>query len=222
MADRPIIGITADMEEGRFSLKTEYVSAVLRAGGTPVLIPPSGSPGLYARLVRGLIISGGNDIDPSYYNEEAAFEMKITPRQRTDFEIALFHEIIDMGKPLLGICYGMQLVNVALGGGLYQDIGSEIPKALDHGAGKHDIEVKDNLLIDAGTYRVSTSHHQAVKTLGRGLEAIAHSKDGVIEAACMKDSPFVLCLQWHPERPSKDAISDDVFELFIGASSESQ
>jgi len=213
MGDRPAIGITMDIKDGRFTLREEYVEAVKAAGGLPFLIPPAGLS--YIEKIDGLLISGGDDLEPSYYGESAIEGLKLVSRQRSDFEITLVHEIIRAGKPLLGICYGMQLVNVALGGTLYQDIKSQVPKALNHKE-SHEVDIKDGWLLRAGTYTVNSAHHQAVKALGKGLDVLATSSDGLVEAVFMKDYPFLLCVQWHPER--QNGFSDMIFNPFIEAS----
>ena len=226
MMDRPLIGITTDFDGERFYLKPGYVEAVAQAGGVPVLIPAvlENIPE-YSGIIDGLLIPGGDDIDPSYYGESQLFELRPASRQRTDFEIRLFREIIKTGKPVLGICYGMQLINVALGGSLYQDIEAQFGQgALNHRK-EHEIDMSGGPLINRtggraslgqGRHMVNSSHHQAVKALGSGLDAGAVSDDGVVEALYMKDYRFLLGVEWHPERLG-DKLSDEIFSLFIKA-----
>jgi putative glutamine amidotransferase len=213
--DRPVIGITVDIDGDRLALRANYAEAVQRAGGLPLLLPPEGGPGEYAGRLDGLLIPGGDDMEPAYYGEEALPGLRLVPRRRSDFEIALFHEIIRQRKPVLGICYGMQLVNVALGGSLYQDIKGQLPRAADHSKG-HQIEIRGAGPMQAGTYRVNSTHHQAVKALGRGLQVLAVSPDGLAEALYMRGYPYLLCVQWHPERP--EGLPEMVFNPFIEAS----
>ncbi|MBI4824477.1 MAG: gamma-glutamyl-gamma-aminobutyrate hydrolase family protein [Nitrospirae bacterium] len=213
LSKSPMIGITMDIEEGYFKLKRHYVDAVLKAGGVPVVMPPLSERAI--DRIDGFLLPGGDDLHPSYYNEPKRFDMKLLSREKTDFEINLIREIIKLKKPLLGICYGMQVINVSLGGSLYQDIQSQLPDAINHRE-EHEIIVKRGWLLKPGTYTVGSTHHQAVKTLGKGLEVLANSKDGLIEAFYMKDYPFLLGVQWHPERCSK-AISSGIFSLFIKA-----
>lgn len=216
---KPIIAITTDIEKEHFKLRRQYVDAVAIGGGIPIVISPL-SQGAIDRI-DGFLIPGGDDLHPSYYNETQRFKMKLVSRERTDFEINLIHEIIKLRKPLLGICYGMQVINVALGGSLYQDIGFELPDAINHKE-DHDIKVKGlrrpaqkgGWVLKQGTYKVGSTHHQAVRTLGKGLEALANSKDRLIEAFYMKDYPFLLGVQWHPERGC-EALSSQIFTLFI-------
>ncbi len=213
---RPLIGITADIEDGRLTLKKDYADAIINAGGIPVLIPLSGSPKLYAERLDGFLIPGGGDIAPSYYGEpEMPGVLKKTPVERTDFEIGLICEIMRLRKPLHAICYGMQMVNVVMGGGLYQDIGSMLPGALDHKVG-HEVKVLDGGPIKAGIYSVNSAHHQAVKSVGKGLSVLAVSDDGIVEALYGRGYPFLVCVQWHPERMSPPA-PPELFDIFIGA-----
>lgn len=211
---RPIIGITMDIEGRHFKLKQQYVSSVIKAGGMPFLIGGSQTPAL---AIDGLLIPGGDDLEPMYYNERKRFPIKIVDRLRTDLEINLIREIIELRKPLLGICYGMQVINVSLGGSLYQDIKSEMPHALNHKKHCHSIEIKKGGPLPEGRYTVRSAHHQAVKKLGRGLCKLAESDDGLIEAFYMKGYPFLLGVQWHPEKEAAKALSNKIFNVFINA-----
>jgi len=227
--DRPVIGITIDIEGEYLRLRHQYPSAVMGAGGMPVLIPHKGDTTSVARFIDGLLISGGNDIDPSYFHELPHPSVRLTPRERTDFEITLLRSVMELRKPVLGICYGMQLINVALGGSLYQDIGSQIRGAIDHRNGRHNVRIIQSTAahvlrpVFSGLnpeITVNSSHHQAVKGLGEGLEVFAVSEEGVIEGLFKKDYPFLVGVQWHPERVSEferkyDKLSSGIFELFI-------
>lgn len=214
---RPLIAITADVEDKYLKLNKQYAAAVEAAGACPILLAPSKCVEKLASKIDGLLIPGGDDLHPSYYNEEADYEMKLVDRERSDFELALIHEIIKSSKPVLGICYGMQLINVAFKGNLYQDIKLQIPLAMDHKKDYHLINAGDNRLIESGGYNVNSSHHQAVKVLGHGLKPIAMSADNIIEAFCKEDYPFLLGVQWHPER-MQDKLSEKIFRSFVEAS----
>ncbi|HET6515603.1 MAG TPA: gamma-glutamyl-gamma-aminobutyrate hydrolase family protein [Thermodesulfovibrionales bacterium] len=200
---RPIIGITLDREEEFFRSKRHYAERIERAGGLPLLIPDGNDPASVAERVDGLLIPGGGDIDPSYFGEEPHPSVKIVPRERTDFEIALLRAIMMKGKPVLGICYGMQLINVALGGDLYQDLESQFKAAIDHRKGFHRV-VGRIFFLEEG-FMVATSHHQGVRKLGKGLDVCAFSEDHLVEALCFPGYPFLLGVQWHPERSDDDA-----------------
>ncbi len=111
----------------------------------------------------------------------------------------------------------MQLINVALGGALYQDLKSQLPEALDHKKGGHKIKIEENSLIFKGDFDVNSSHHQAIKTLGKELKAIALSEDSIIEAVTIGKYPFLLGVQWHPERENNN-LASRIFEAFVEAS----
>ncbi|HDL20009.1 MAG TPA: gamma-glutamyl-gamma-aminobutyrate hydrolase family protein, partial [Nitrospirae bacterium] len=150
----------------------------------------------------------------SYYGEEPFSGLKLIDNRRTDFEIAVFMECLKMNKPVLGICNGMQLMNVALGGSLYQDIAGQIPVAINHGNGYHNINISDSSLLEGGAYPVNTSHHQAVKQTGGGVHIIARSSDGVIEAFSVENQHFSLGVQWHPERDLDNTLNRQVLLRF--------
>lgn len=213
---RPVIGITADIKDNCFKLNRDYAEAVEKAGACPVLLAPSRNAADIALRIDGILVSGGSDLHPSYYTEDINYEVKIVERDRSDFEFAVIHAIIKLKKPALGICYGMQLINVAFGGSLYQDIKQQVPAAIEHREGYHTIKVSDNKLIGRGEFKVNSSHHQAVKVIGEGLNAIAFSPDGIIEAISSWDNPFILGVQWHPER-MQDSLSEKIFRAFAEA-----
>ena len=213
---RPVIGISADQDGEYLKLRHSYSCAVLHAGGAPVLLPPCDEPRFYRALIDGLLIPGGGDMDPSYYSEEPRHEMTIVPKARTDFEMALLKAIMEAGKPVFGICYGMQLLNVALGGNLYQDIRSEWGTSVDHVSGSHRIVCRAEWL--RGEFPVNTSHHQAVRNLGKGLEVMAVADDGLVEAIRLSGYPFLAGVQWHPER-SADGLSVRLIRSFVEAAS---
>ncbi|MBI5188506.1 MAG: gamma-glutamyl-gamma-aminobutyrate hydrolase family protein [Nitrospirae bacterium] len=215
---RPIIGITTDIEGEYLRLKHRYSDAIIRAGGAPVLIPPTGNPVSYAERIDGLLISGGDDLNPSYYNEPIMPQVKPVSRQRSDFGISLLKEVVNRQKPVLGICYGMQLINVAFGGTLYQDIDSQLSVEINHRKDYHIIVITENRFLKKGRFSVNSTHHQAVKELGTNLKAFVYSTDNLIEAFYMEDYPFLVGVQWHPERLIDDSLSSDLFNSFVEAS----
>ena len=214
---KPIIGITTDIDSEYLKIKYHYSAAILNAGGIPILIPPSEIPVLYADMIDGLIIPGGNDLDPFYYHEEATSETILVSRERSDFEFSLLKEVMNLRKPVLGICYGMQLINVAFGGSLYQDIDTQLSVAITHKKGYHLIVTTGNRLFREDTFSVNSTHHQGVKKLGKGISAFAYSPDNLIEAFIMDGYPFLAGIQWHPERIPESEFSRNLFESFVKA-----
>ena len=217
--DKPVIGITLDQEGDCLRLRRNYSEAILHSGGIPLMIPPGNDPYLIAETIDGLLIPGGGDIDPSYYAEEVCFPLEIVMKERTDFEMNLFLRMLEQRRPIFGICYGMQLMNVALGGSLYQDLGFQYGKTVEHGNGIHRITGTGEMF--QGEHMVNSSHHQGIKKLGSGLTPVAFSDDGLIEAVLMEGHPFLIAVQWHPER-SDDALSQGLFRLFVEQTHVSQ
>lgn len=222
---KPIIGITSDIDGDFLRLRKDYVSAVEKSGGLPLILPPViDSVSQIADMIDGLLLPGGNDLSPEYYGEDISVPegcLKIVSRERSDFEFALLREVFKKQKPILGICYGMQLLNVAFGGSLYQDVGIQLKDALGHKSGQHTIQIAQPLAFipQPSAYTVNSSHHQAIKALAGGFEAFALSDDGIIEGIYKKDYNFLVGVQWHPERSSEfekyDKLSLGIFEAFI-------
>lgn len=229
---KPLIGITMllDVQPGRNMniLDQDYGKAVVQAGGIPVPILgiDDSIPDLIRRL-DGFVFTGGDDIHPRFYGEKplSSAGLTISPDGRTKFEISLFKAVARARKPLLAICYGAQLVNVALGGKLYQDISLQVPDPAQHGPARHGEKVFHHVDILEGTMlsrimgasriRVRSSHHQSVKNPGRGLHLSAVSRDRVIEAFEPRTDHFLIAVQWHPEKTPNDRYSRKLFTAFV-------
>jgi len=209
---RPIIGITLSIDHGErlraghdyLYVKRAYAQAVARAGGNPVLLSPELAPSAVAEICDGLVISGGDDIPPELYGERAAVTMRPESRERIAWERQLLDRFAQTATPLLGVCYGMQLINVHFGGTLVQDIAAARPAAaLDHGGGgrvtAHEIKITDDSFLRplfGDTAMVCSTHHQAVARLAHGFQVAATAADGVIEAI---ERQQLLAVEWHPE-----------------------
>jgi putative glutamine amidotransferase len=168
-----------------------------------------------AEKISGLLIPGGRDLMPSYYNENTLFSIEPESPERIKFEFSLLREIIRLKKPVMGICYGMQIVNVMHGGSLYQDIRSQLGGTLDHRQGSHSISVLDNPFLWGGRQTVNSSHHQGVKKLGEGLVSFATAEDGLVEAFYREGYGFLVGVQWHPER-MEGPWKEGLFRRFVG------
>ena len=232
---KPIIGIGLDYSSKKISdggyanfpwyaLRMHYSNAISAAGGVPIFLPYEHKKIQdYLKLCDGLLIPGGDtDIDPSCYGEKISVK-KINleaDNQRTDFDIKLLRAALKTKMPILGICAGFQTLNVVLGGSLYQDIAEQVQTKINHRE-THMISVTKGSLLNKITgktsYRVNSFHHQTVKDLGKNLKASAVSDDGLIEAIELRNHPFCIGVEWHPE--FRDIKEDKaLFKAFILAS----
>jgi len=249
MARLPLILITPSVEKRGIefhdlsaSLSIQYETAVLRAGGMPVIAPVSASQKILAEIVRrvnGVLLTGGDDINPDLYAKKLPRTIRKTIEQTPDggkrdlLELVLIDEIFRQRKPLLAICRGHQLLNIALGGQLVADIRQQVPGALNHQrldlAGKivHEAALTAGSLLAKMMGKrilgVNSSHHQAVLQPAEPLMATARSRDGIVEAMELKPDaaglmPFLLAVQFHPERlVEKHAEHRAIFRSFIQA-----
>lgn len=227
----PIIGIAMDTGERGFTLGLDYARAIEAAGGVAWGIPPAAHvEAILANLqsMHGLLLPGGNDVDPFLYGEETLPENGSLEPARDALELPLARWALQRGVPILGICRGMQVMNVAAGGTLFQDIPSQTRTRLQHRQkaprwhATHSIDITaDSLLYRAlgvTSVRVNTFHHQAVREVAAGFVVSARARDGIVEAIEAPDHPFALGVQWHPEAMcERDTVQAALFTHFVGA-----
>lgn len=219
MNSRPLIALTTGSRHNCLNKAHLYTQSVQKAGGMAEFVHPGRAKAGLIDYFDGFLIPGGKDIDPLRYNEKQDREISIEDPGRTDFELWVLKEATKRSKPVLGICYGMQLINVFFGGSLYQNIQSEIPDSLDHRTGPHTVTAQPNYFLKSGDHIVNSSHHQALKKIGKGLVPFAFAEDGLIEGVYLAGAAFLLGLQWHPER-METGLSRAVFSSFLEACHE--
>lgn len=221
-----------EMATHRFYLGRDYSEVIESCGGIPVhiaLIPKAEYLAEAMDGLDGILLPGSNtDLDPQYYGEEPHQKLGTVIPEKDDTDRLVLAEVERLNLPFLGICFGMQALNVFRGGTLIQDIESQVPKCIKHEQGLPATRTSHSLKIEKGSIlaalpaakdpvRVNSSHHQAVAKVGKNLKAVAWAKDGVIE--CIQDTRknrFGLGVQWHPELTAgRDRLSREIFELFI-------
>jgi putative glutamine amidotransferase len=240
----PLIGvstsITVDTHPERAYVNTAYLRAIQHAGGIPVLLPPEldgGALGVLWKRLGGLVLTGGGDIDPARFGEARHPATSDVSEARDVLEIDLVHRALADDVPLFAICRGVQVVNVALGGSLYQDIADQCRDTtnpertpLRHNQTEprdgptHAVKVMGEgtrlgTILGALELEVNSMHHQAVKTLGRGLRSVAWAPDGIVEGLELADGDrFVVGVQWHPEElVAHDPAARGLFAALVGA-----
>jgi len=228
-----LIGVTAGNDPTRpdhYIVRWDYVRSVEFAGGVPVVLAPSGAalhPALLSRL-DGLVLTGGLDVSPARYGEPAHPALRTASAERDEFELKLVREALVLDLPLLAICRGLQVLNVALGGSLVQDIPSLVGPSVSHDDRArprtglaHRVRIvpatRLHALLGADDLAVNSFHHQAASLLGRGLLATAFASDGVVEGVELPSARFVLGVQWHPEAFWKDGRFAPLFRALVRA-----
>ncbi|MDR4465668.1 MAG: gamma-glutamyl-gamma-aminobutyrate hydrolase family protein [Nitrospira sp.] len=220
---KPVIGVTPDFHAGdrkdmggpepTYFLRARYIRAVEELGGIPLILPLVADPAARRRLldtVDGLLLTGsGPDLPPRLYGEKKRYKFPMVSERRADFELEVIRQARVRDLPLLGICGGMQAVNVACGGSLFQDIPAQVPSAMDHRQKTKAIQVSHGVTIASKSLlrrvvasealMVNSSHHQSVKRVAPSLMVSALAPDGIVEAIESPHHRFLLAVQWHPE-----------------------
>lgn len=217
------------------AVQESYVRSVLNAGGVPVLIPlglQSSDLQVIFRQVDGILFTGGGDIDPQRFGGEIHPAVHQIDPDRDEVEIQLAQESVRLGKPFLGICRGIQVINVAFGGSLYTDISSQRPNSLAHEwvPGRpwshlaHSIRVEEGSrlaeILGGTRFEVNSLHHQAISQIKDDFKVTAFAPDGVIEALELPKHPFGMAVQWHPEWLQDHPPMRALFSAFVRAAEE--
>lgn len=233
----PLIGVTTSKIFHPISklpwtaLSKAYSRAVIQAGGIPVLLPnnlPIEHISGFLSRVDGVVFSGGGDIEPARFGGKMHMKVKNINPKRDEIEIQLATKVIETGKPFLGICRGLQVVNVAMGGSLYTHIPDQVETSISHANPvpkyspdhlAHEVEIQAGSLlgkiVGEAKVMVNSRHHQASKDLGKGLKTTALAHDGIIEAVEVSGHPFGLAVQWHPESLPEDGVSQVIFRALV-------
>lgn len=243
---KPLIGLTPTpqvevMEHGTFrrhALSDHYSKAVEAAGGIPVMLPAH-----YAAVaemldrIDGLIITGGGDIDPAQFGQDPHEKTGDIDAERDAFEQAMFHEAIQRDMPVLGICRGLQIFNVALGGTLYQDVADLVADSQEHRQQSLGVHAEESFqtavltdgenplrtMVNGDAFEINSFHHQNIDRLADSLQAIAHTEDGVVEAVYNPDMTYGMAVQFHPEMLAhKRAEHAAIFTSLVNAASAYQ
>jgi putative glutamine amidotransferase len=229
---KPVIGIGSDLyltqgHRDRAFVFTTYTEALRRAGAVPVMIPPQ--PENAAELagqLDGILLAGGDDCDPAAYGEERHETVEPMDPRRQGNDLSLAQAARERGIPTLGICLGLQVMNVAAGGTLLQDIDSQHETEIEHASvpeyrKRHDVHIEQGTrlaqIVGAEEINVNSSHHQAIRNVGGGLRVTAVAPDGIVEGLEDPRHPFYLGVQWHPEDMAGEESAVRIFGAFIEA-----
>ena len=234
---KPVIGLTSHIDKaqnsplGKSSIGNTYVESIMNSGGIPIILPvfiPESEMEAYINLCDGFLFSGGIDISPNYYDEDAHEKLGETLAELDRTQIPFMQKVLAAKKPVLGICRGCQVLNVACGGTLYQDLSEHSGTYIKHFQKTGPSDISHQVILEnesilsqmyAKTFWVNSYHHQAVKEPGSGVRIIAYSKDGIPEAIQLKDFSYGLGIQWHPEAmfAHGDSSMKPLFESLVQA-----
>ena len=213
---KPVVGITASIDENRHYLNQVYVDAVARAGGIPLILPADGCFGETFHVLDGLLLSGGGDIDGRFFGQPTHEKADDIWPERDEADIAAARLAYSRNMPILGICRGLQVLNVALGGNIVQHIEGH-KQAEARNIATHSARVSGRLaqIMGAADVMVNSIHHQAADRVADGLEICGIAPDGTTEALHDPRKPFVLALQWHPEELLHMPEHFQIFKEFV-------
>jgi len=223
------IALSVSEKEEAKGKDSAYFQALVASGAKPEeveIVSAADARRVRARDFDGILFSGGEDVDPALYDQKTKHESVHIDRARDTFEFALLDAAMDRRLPILGICRGIQMINVKFGGTLIQDIPSDTELERDHRQPGNRSELTHTVTVTepesalagvvSGSCRVNSLHHQAIKRVGRGLKVTAHSEDGLVEAVeAADDYPFLMAVQWHPEELVDHPEQRQIFEQFI-------
>ena len=231
----PLIGIAPSFQSaprngGSIRIWRNYPGLVAQEGALPVLLPlleTREEARAYVERLDGVVLTGGHDIDPARYGQNARPETKQAPKERVASDLLLAKTAHEAGKPLLGICLGIQTMNVVFGGTIFQHIPADVPGALQHEDEPEGVSHDHVVRVERGTLLhrvlgmdtavVNSYHHQALATIAPGFRVSAKAEDGVVEAIERTDHPFYLGVQWHPERAAASDVSRRLVRAFLDA-----
>ena len=226
MKKLPKIGLTmyGQNDERHFTIPSEYINSITRAGGLPIVMPPIDEPHHFLCQIDGLILIGGGDVCPSCYEQESHETVYMTDSQRDRYELDLFKAALDVDIPVFGICRGIQVMNIALGGSLHQHLPDVVGDEVRHRLPprepvNHTVFAEPDsrlaTILQTEEFDAPSWHHQAVDKVAEPFVAVAYARDNTIEALELPDHKWCIAVQWHPELAPDDPIQQRLFTDFI-------